>query len=382
MLRRAPLRPLLTSDPIMQRRALLRLPLALSLALTLTQTLSGCSEEKAASAPRAPLPVDTIRVSAADEPHWSETVAQAEAGAGIDVKAQVTGRLLRISCTEGDAVKAGDVLFEIDPASLQAELEAAEASRRQAESELAQAEREWRRAKSLLDSGAGSRRDFDDAASARSQRAASLAQAKANEAQARISLGWTRIVAPVDGFISRAELKPGSVIVRESTVLASITQTDDVRVLFSPSDRDLAGAEINKETPVRIFRADGQELPAQIDFVASEYDPARSTRSIRAKIPGGLGVLPGEFLRVRLRTTIDRGAWRVPQRAVRQLPDGTYAVFTLRDGKARQTAVEVGLWEGKDWVIRKGLADGDRVIVSQLIKLQDGVAVSEDTRKD
>ena len=363
MLRRAPLRPLLTSDPIMQRRALLRLPLALSLALTLTQTLSGCSEEKAASAPRAPLPVDTIRVSAADEPHWIETVAQAEAGAGIDVKAQVTGRLLRISCTEGDAVKAGDVLFEIDPASLQAELEAAEASRRQAESELAQAEREWRRAKSLLDSGAGSRRDFDDAASAR-------------------SLGWTRVVAPVDGFISRAELKPGSVIVRESTVLASITQTDDVRVLFSSSDRDLAGAEINKETPVRIFRADGQELPAQIDFVASEYDPARGTRSIRAKIPGGLGVLPGEFLRVRLRTTIDRGAWRVPQRAVRQLPDGTYAVFTLRDGKARQTAVEVGLWEGKDWVIRKGLADGDRVIVSQLIKLQDGVAVSEDTRKD
>ena len=67
---------------------------------------------------------------------------------------------------------------------------------------------------------------------------------------------------------------------------------------------------------------------------------------------------------------------------MRQLPDGTYAVFTLRDGKARQTAVEVGLWEGKDWVIRKGLADGDRVIVSQLIKLQDGVAVSEDTRKD
>ena len=96
---------------------------------------------------------------------------------------------------------------------------------------------------------------------------------------------------------------------------------------------------------------------------------------MRAKIPADSGVLPGEFLRIRFMTAVDSGAWRVPQRCVKQLPDGTYAVFVMQDGKAIQKAVEVGLWEGTDWIVTKGLADGDLVITNQLIKLQNGTAV-------
>mgnify|MGYP003229757882 FL=1 len=94
-------------------------------------------------------------------------------------------------------------------------------------------------------------------------------------------------------------------------------------------------------------------------------------------MPSDAGILPGEFVRIRYQTTIDRNAWRVPQRAVKQLPDGNYALFVLKDGKAIQTAVDVGLWEGKDWIIRKGLADGEKVITDQLIKLQNGTPVTE-----
>ena len=359
--------------PSLQRRFLLTLPFLLALA--------GCKEETKVVHVAAPLPVETITVHAADEPHWIETVAQAEAGAGIDVKPQATGRLLKIACIEGDHVEAGDVLFEIDPSSLVAQLEAAQASRRQLESELAQAERELRRTKGLFESGAGTRQAYDNAISTRAQKAASLAQAKANESSARIDLDRTKVTAPVSGFVSRAQVNPGSVVVRESTVLATITQTDDIRIVFAPSDRDLEGAEITRATPVRVFRADGHELPASIDYVASAYDSARGTRTIRARIPTSDSVLPGEFLRVRLQTTIDKGAWRVPQAAVRQLPDGTYALFVVRDGHAKRIPVIVGLWEGKDWVIRKGLQDGDQIIVNQMLKLRDGAAVTPAPQK-
>lgn len=338
-------------------------------------SLAGCGQQKPASAPRAPLPVETTTVKAADEAHWLETIGQAESGAAIEVKPQATGRILAVNYREGERVEAGRVLFEIDPSSLAAQLASAQAARRQLEDEYAQADREWRRSKGLFEAGAGTKKDLDDAASTRSQKRAALAQAKAAEEDARISLGWTSVKAPVAGYVSKALFNPGAVVVKESSVLASITQTDDVRVVFSPSDRDLAGAMVTTETPVRVFRADGTEIPAALDYVAPTYDPLKGTRTMRAKIPASAGVLPGEFLRIRFQTTIDRNAWRVPQRAVKQLPDGTYAVFVLENGKAVQKAVEVGLWEGSDWVIRSGLADGERVITNQLIKLQNGTAV-------
>lgn len=358
--------------PSLQRRRLLALS-----SLPVLCVLAGCGEEKRPAPRSTPLAVRTVTVHAADEPHWIETVAQAEAGAGIDVKPQATGQLLRIACTEGAYVRQGDVLFEIDPSALSSALEAARAYRRQLESELDQAQRELRRARSLLESGAGTRQAHDNALSTRNQKQAALSRARADEASARIDMDHATVRAPVSGYVSRAYFRPGSIVVRESSVLATISQTDDVRAVFSPSDRDLGGTRITRETPVRVFRSDGRELPAAIDYVASTYDPARGTRTIRARIPENAGVLPGEFLRVRLQTTIDRGAWRVPQGAVRQLPDGTYAVFVLKEGRARRVAVVPGLWEGTDWVIRQGLADGDRVIVNQLLKLRDGAAVTE-----
>ena len=339
--------------------------------------LSGCGQDKKTTVPRAPLPVTTVTVESKDEVHWLETIGQAEAGAAIDVKPQTGGRLVRVNYREGDFVEAGQVLFEIDDSSLRAQLAAAEANRRQLEDELKQADREYRRNAELLKSGAGSRKDYDDAKSLRSQKQAALSEAKANEEDARISLSYAKVLAPVKGFVSKALFNPGSVVVKDSSVLASITQKDDIRILFAPSDRDLAGAEITTDTRVRVFRTDGRELPAALDYIAQTYGADTGTRTLRVKIPADAGILPGEFVRIRYQTTVDRNAWRVPQRAVKQLPDGTYALFVLKDGKAIQTAVEVGLWEGKDWVIRKGLADGDKVIIDQLIKLQNGTPARE-----
>lgn len=338
--------------------------------------VAGCGRQASAPAPRAPLPVETVEVRAADEAHWLETIGRAEAGAAVAVIPQASGQIAAQRYAEGDFVRAGDVLFEIDPASLKAQLAAAEASRRALEVESAQAEREWRRTEKLWKANAASRKEYDDALSAKNQAAFSLAQARAAEREARISLDWTQVRAPVSGYVSKALMNPGSVVTARSSTLAAITQKDDVRVVFAPSDRDLAGADVTTDSRVRVFRSSGEELAARLDYVAQSYDESTGTRTLRARIPEGSGVLPGELLRIRLMTSVDRNAWRVPQKAVRQLPDGTYAVFVMKDGKAEQKAVEVGLWEGRDWVIRSGLADGDLVIVNQLVKLQNGASVT------
>ena len=285
-----------------------------------------------------------------------------EASEVYNVTIKQTRKVSSVLVKTGQEINVGDTLFVLE----------AEDS-----DELKQADREYRRNAELLKSGAGSQKDFDDAKSLRSQKQAALAQAKANEEDARISLSWTEVRAPVQGYVSKALFNPGAVVIKDSSVLASITQKDDIRVLFAPSDRDLAGADITNETRVRVFRTDGKEIPATLDYIAQTYGADTGTRTLRVRVPSDAGILPGEFVRIRYQTTIDRNAYRVPQRAVKQLPDGTYALFVLKDGKAVQTAVEVGLWEGKDWIIRKGLADGEKVITDQLIKLQNGTPVTE-----
>lgn len=338
--------------------------------------LSACKQAQQAPVERAPLPVTYVTVHAADEPHWIQTIGQAEGGQQVEVRAQVGGILKSLDYREGDLVKAGDVLFEIDDAPYRAELDSARSARLRAADELKQAERELKRAQDLYKSGAGTKKDYDDARSTRNQKAFALDEAKAQEADAAISLGWTKVAAPASGYASRAEVKPGALVTASTTLLATITQHDDVRVVFAPSDRDLASQPVTLANSVRIFRKDGSELAASLDYVAKEIDPNTSTRVMRAKVSDPGTLLPGEFVNVRLQVSVDRNAYRVPQKAVLQLPDGSYTVYVVRDGKAVRQTVEMGLWEGKDWVVRKGLADGDQVITNQLVRLQDGAAVT------
>ena len=144
---------------------------------------------------------------------------------------------------------------------------------------------------------------------------------------------------------------------------------------FAPSDRDLNGANITLKSRVVLLNADGTETPVALDYVAQEIDPALGTRLMRVRLPETSRILPGEFVRLRLMVDIDRNVFRIPQKAVLQLPDGSYAVYVAENGKAVRRAVTVGLWSGSDWIVRTGLKTGDRVITNQLLKLQDGAAV-------
>lgn len=338
-------------------------------------TLFGCKPAEVALPQTEPLPVATISVHAADEPRWIEMLGQAEGGGEVEVRAQVSGILKRFNYQEGDLVKAGDVLFEIEDAPFKARLDAARSTRLQYADELAQAERELKRTSTLYKSGAASRKDYDDAVSTRNQKKFQFEQAAADEKDAAISLNWTKVLAPASGFASRANLNPGSLVDASTSVLATITQHDDIRVTFAPSDRDLGEAKISLDSAVRVFTKNGRELPAKLDYVSQSLDPSVGTRLMRASLKPDQPVIPGEFVTVRLMTGVDKHAYRVPQRAILQRPDGTYAVYIVKDDKALRQTVTVGLWEGKDWIVLSGLEDGDRVITNQLLRIQDGMPV-------
>lgn len=337
--------------------------------------LAGCSKEAPAPAAPAPLPVETVVAESTDEPRWIEQLGQAESGQGVEVRAQVGGILTELHYREGEAVKAGDVLFTIDEAPYRARLNAAASARRKAEVDLSQAERELRRTAALFKSGAASAKERDDALSGRDQAKSLLAEAEATEKDAAINLEWTKVRAPASGVAARSVLNPGALVTASTTLLTTITQLDRVRVSFAPSDRDLKGANVTLENRVVLLNADGTETPVALDYVAQEIDPALGTRLMRVRLPETSRVLPGEFVRVRLMVDTDRNVFRIPQKAVVQLPDGSYAVYVAENGKAVQRVVTVGLWSGSDWIVRTGLKPGDRVITNQLLKLQDGAAV-------
>ena len=119
----------------------------------------------------------------------------------------------------------------------------------------------------------------------------------------------------------------------------------------------------------------GRTLSGKLDYVAQSVNPKTSTRLMRVRLDEGSGLLPGDFVHVDLQIGVRENAVRIPQKAVRQEPDGTYTVFVYQDGKARLRPVKLDRWDGPDWIATSGLATGDRVITNQLLKLRDGSAV-------
>ena len=126
----------------------------------------------------------------------------------------------------------------------------------------------------------------------------------------------------------------------------------------------------------------GVEVPARINFAATQIDPQTGTRSLSAEIERSAELLPGQYVTIRLTLGTQKGVYLIPQSAVRQLPDGTYSVYLYKDGVARAQSVTVGRWSGKDWIITSGLKSGDLVIIDQIQKLRDKakVALNQDKK--
>ena len=332
---------------------------------------AGCSGDKTAGGPpkMGPMPVTVIEMQPQKVPSSIEIMAQTEGARETEVRARVGGILTKRLYQEGETVKAGQPLFQIDRSPYEIALTEAKAK-------AEQTAREVGRLKGLAEAKAIAQKDYDDAVSANAMAQAALRQAELN-------LSWTIVTAPVAGTTGRAIKSDGNLISTGDSLLTSIYQTNPIWVRFSLGESDLAkfpgGRVTAKDVKgVELVMANGQkyEKPGKVNFLATNIDTTLGTQALRAEFDNaGSQLLPGQFVRVRLLTGERDGVYLVPQSAVLQTEQGTLVMTAGPENKVAPRPVKAGEWYGKDWVILGGLNAGDKVIVDNLIKLRPGMPV-------
>jgi membrane fusion protein (multidrug efflux system) len=201
-----------------------------------------------------------------------------------------------------------------------------------------------------------------------------VAQTRVRDAE--LNLSYTTVTAPITGISGRAEKSLGSLVSPTDGLLTRITQTDPIWVRFSFSEEELAQIKGVRGVAVQLYGSDGKALggKGRLNFTGSVVDARLGTVQLRAEFPNpDLAVLPGQFVKAQVQAGQQK-AWLVPQAAVVTSDQGR-AVWTIQGGKAAPTPVQVGGWLGSDWVVLKGLKDGDQVIVDNLLKLRPGAPV-------
>jgi membrane fusion protein (multidrug efflux system) len=323
------------------------------------------------------MPVAVVGAQFTRVPVLLESVGRAEGSKEVEVRARVTGLIEQQHYREGDRVKANAPLFLIEQAPFEIALAQARATLLQERARLEQAQREAKRLAPLAEQRAISQKDYDDAVSTLHLSEASVAQAQAQVRQAELNLSYTRVVSPITGITGRAEKSQGSLVSPTDGLLTRVTQTDPIWVRFSFSESELAQLRGGNTGAVKLLNAEGRSIgtPGKLNFAGSTVDPQLGTVQLRAEFANPeLVVLPGQFVRAQVHAGEER-AVVVPQAAVFNGERGK-AVWTVKDGKALPTPVEVGAWVGDGWAVRKGLSEGDSVIVDNLLKLRPGAPVA------
>jgi membrane fusion protein, multidrug efflux system len=353
--------------------------------------LVACGRDAAAPAASvaapAPVSVHILKVEPRKVPIRFDIVGQTEGSKQVEVRARVSGILQKQFYNEGDAVKQGAQLFEIDPAPYEVALAQARAQLAQATAQVDQARREETRLKPLVEHRAVTRKEYDDATSSRQLAEAAIQQANASIRQAELNLSYTRVTAPVPGISGRSEHSIGTLITTDAngSLLTTINQVATVWVRFSLAQADLAklpGGYINRTTPVvlELLLPDGSTYPikGRLNFAATAIDTRLGTQQLRAEFDNPRQqLLPGQVVTVRITAGERDNVFLVPQTAIVQTEKGNLVFVVDADGKAQTRPVTTGDWIGKDWTILSGLNAGDRVVVDNLLKVQPGAPLTE-----
>ncbi|MGH8764683.1 MAG: efflux RND transporter periplasmic adaptor subunit [Burkholderiales bacterium] len=301
----------------------------------------------------------------------------------VEVRARVTGILLKRNFVEGGAVKEGQSLFTIDPAPFAAAAARADADVAGAEARYSQAKKNAARLKPLFADNAVSQKESDDATSAEAIADADLKAARARLTEANLNLLYTKVESPASGIAGRAQRSEGSLVSGPDVLLTSVTQIDPIWVSFGVSDNEqlklnheIAAGQLvlpkDGKFEVSVKLADGTvyQQTGRLNFSNVRVSTATGTIETRAEIPNPKAVLrPGQFVRVTLNGATRPNAITVPQRAVLEGPQGKFVYVLSADSKAAPRPVQVGDWVGEDWIIQSGLKPGDKVIVDGVARI-------------
>ena len=336
-----------------------------------------------------PALVAVLEVKAKTLPVEFEYPAQTAGSREVEVRARISGILLKRNFEEGAAVRAGQSLFTLDSASFEAAAARAEADVTAAEVRLANAARSSKRLKPLFEAKAVSQKEYDDAVSGEEVAASDLKSARARLAEARLSLGYAKVESPISGVTSRALKSEGSLIAGPQDLLTTVSQIDPIYVNFGLSEseqgslkRDAAAGKLtlprDGRFDVTVKFEDGRvySRTGKLVFTDVRVNNQTGTSDARAELPNPAGeIRPGQFVRVVLKGAQRPDAITVPQRAVMEGPQGKLVYVVGKENKAEPRPVVVGEWAGKDWVILSGVNAGDKVIVDGLVKVFPGAPV-------
>src|SRR5712691_10870707 len=357
------------------------------IALAAVPVLVACGQQGAPPGAPPAVPVHLLKVQPKSVPIVFDLVGQVEGSKQVEVRARVSGILVKQFYREGDPVKEGARLFEIDRAPFEVALAQARAQHAQAIAQVAQTQREETRLKSLVADRAVSRKEYDDSISARQLAEAALQQASASVRQAELNLSYTSVVAPVPGISGRAEHSIGTLITTDAagSLLTTVNQLSPIWVRFSLAQTDLAklpSGRVDRASPVdmQLVLPGGTLYPlkGRLNFAATAIDTRLGTQQLRAEFDNPHEeLLPGQFVTVRITAGQRDNVFLVPQAAVVQTEKGSLVYAIDAEGKAQARPVKTGDWIGSDWSIMSGLNAGDRVIVDNLLKVRPGVAVTE-----
>ncbi|MBL0371226.1 efflux RND transporter periplasmic adaptor subunit [Rhizobium sp. KVB221] len=361
--------------------------LALVAALIFLPLVTACSE-KAEDKPKVempPLSVGVVEVAARPTNPGKTFVGRVEAIDNVNLMARVDGFLTRREFTEGQMVKAGDLLFVIQKDVYEASVVSAQANLEKAQADANNQTIQANRARLLIKTDAVSRELLDDRIAAEKQGMATVAQAKAALDQAKINLGYTDIHAPFDGRIGITNFSIGALVGPSSGSLATIVSQDPIYVTFPVSDRTILefthgdrASATTKNIAIHLKLGNNMAYPqtGTIEFTGIKVDPNTDTVTIRAKFPNPKNtLLDGQFVQVFAESKAPVEALVVPQKAVLTDQSGNYVMVVEAGNKVAQRPITQGQTVGSDVVVQSGLKKGDVVISDGLQRIRPGQVV-------
>src|ERR1700675_2957360 len=352
----------------------------------------------------APAEVEVVQVEERDVPIYGEWIGTLDGLINADVRAQVTGYIMKQGYQEGAFVKKGQLLFEIDPRPFQAALDQAEGQLAQAKALLANAKAVQGRTQldverygPLAKEQAASQQDLDNAVqnnlAAKATVQTAEAQIKSSEAAvetARINLDFTRLIAPIDGIAGQAQLQVGALVNLSSGPVTSVSTVDPIKVYFTVGEpqylawrkrfpTESSRLEADKNLRLQLILADGSTYEHEGKFYLTDRQVNETTGAIRIAgvlpHPGNI-LRPGGYGKVRAVIRLQQNALVVPQRAVSELQGGYQVAVVGPDNKVIIKTVTVGDRVGSEWVISDGLKPGEKVIAEGIQKVRPGAQVN------
>jgi membrane fusion protein, multidrug efflux system len=340
------------------------------------------AQQRRGARPPPSVVIDIVREK--DVSRTGNFIGRVEAVSSVDIRARVKGILQARNFIDGQTVTKGRRLFVIESASYQVVVEQRRAELASARAKEINAAADFRRKKALRGRSVVSGAALDEAKAALASARADVLKSKAELQAAQLDLGYTTIASPLTGRISRATYSVGNLVGSDSDPLATVTSIDPIHVTIGVSEKDLIEARkrgINLQKPSfipTIVLSDGSayEGEGRFDYIAPTVDQATDTVAIRASFPNSKGVLlPGQFVTVLVHPKAKKRAISIPQTAIQQDRKGYFVLIIDREDKVVVRRVQTVRQSGSDWVIKSGLATGERVIVEGVQKVRPNMVV-------